>query len=317
MNTQILSRHLDAYLALRDALGLATRVARKLLPEFVRYLHTHSAEGPIRAHLAIDWACETSATRGASGQATRLTVARGFLTHLKASLPDTEIPPYSLLAAPRRAYPYLFSPTDISRILAAAACLPPPDSLRPHTYQTVFGLLASTGLRPGEAVKLRVSDVQLEECPPRLLIWQTKFRKSRWVPLHPTVVVQLRQYAHRRRELYYDGLADAFFISEQGRPLTFDSLDWTFRRLVRRLALYTQPGHRAPSLMSFRHTFAVNRLRQWYEAGIDVRAQLPHLSVYLGHLDPTSSYWYLSATPELLGAAALRFAQYSGKGGDA
>lgn len=314
MNTHLLSRHLDAYLALRDALGLTTLVARKLLPEFVLYLQTHSEGGPLRAHLAVDWACQASATRGAAGQATRLTIARGFLTHLKASLPDTEIPPSSLLAAPRRPHPYLFSFTDLRRLLAEAVRLGPHNSLRPYTYQTVFGLLASTGLRPSEALKLRVSDVQLDEHPPRLLIWQTKFRKSRWVPLHPTVVDHLRRYAHRRQELHYDGLSEAFFLSEHGRPLSFNNLEWVFRGLVRRLALHAQPGHRAPSLMAFRHTFAVNRLRQWYEAGVDVQAHLPHLSVYLGHLDPSSSYWYLSATPELLGAAALRFAQYSGKG---
>jgi integrase/recombinase XerD len=159
-----------------------------------------------------------------------------------------------------------------------------------------------------------VRDVQLEESLPRLLIWQTKFRKSRWVPLHPTVVDRLRHYARLRHELHYDGFSDIFFISEQGGSLDLNTLDRTFRRLLRRLAIHAQPGHRAPSLTSFRHTFAVNRVRQWYEAGVDVQAHLPHLSVYLCHLDPTTSYWYLSATPELLGTAALRFAQYSGKG---
>jgi integrase/recombinase XerD len=314
MNANELHPRLDAYLALREALGLATRATRRLLQDFVAYIEQHSDGPPIRAHLAVDWACRASATRGPSGQHSRLSVARGFLIHLKASLPETEVPDRSLIAAPRRPHPYLFSAIDISRILDGAGRLSPRGSLRPSTHHTLFGLLACTGLRPREARNLLVPDVQLDEPPPRLLIRQTKFHKSRWVPLHPTTAEHLRRYAHLRHALQYDGLSEVFFLSEQGRPLDLHTLHRTFQRLIRRLGITPPPGQRRPTLHAFRHTFAVNRLHYWYEAGADTRALLPNLSVYLGHLNPVSSYWYLTATPELLSAAAQRFARYAGKG---
>jgi integrase len=314
MNINELQTRLDAYLALREALGFATRAPRKLLQDFVAYLAQHGDGHPIRAHLAVDWACHASATRGPSGQHARLSAARGFLIHLKASLPETEVPDRSLMAAPRRPHPYLFSATDIRRVLDEAGRLSPRGSLRPLTHQTLFGLLACTGLRPSEAINLLVPDVQLDEQRPRLLIQQSKFHKSRWVPLHPTATEHLRRYAHLRRAMKYDGLSEVFFLSEQGRHLDRHTLHRTFRRLLRRLGITPQPGRRPPTLHAFRHTFAVNRLRQWYEADADARALLPKLSVYLGHLNPVSSYWYLTATPELLGAAAQRFARYAEKG---
>ena len=306
-----LRARLDAYLALREALGISTRAGRILLQDFVAYLEKHTNGNPIRARLAVDWACGASATRGSSGQASRLSLARGFLTHLKASLPETEIPDSNLIAAPRRQQPYLFSAMEINRVIEGARSLSPRGSLRPHTHQVLFGLLACTGLRPSEAIKLSVSDLQLDEQPPRLLIRQTKFQKSRWVPLHPTAADQLRRYAQLRREMNYDGLSEVFFISEQGRQLEINILQRTFHRLLRRLEINPRPGQRRPTLHSFRHTFAVNKLKQWYETGADARALLPNLSVYLGHLNPASTYWYLTATPELLGAASQLFENYA------
>jgi integrase/recombinase XerD len=317
MNINELQIRLDASLALREALGFATRATRKLLHDFVAYLAQHGDGPPIRAHLAVAWACHASATCGPSGPHARLRAARGFRLHLHASLPETEVPERALLAAPRRPHPDLFAATDISRILDEAGRLSPRGSLRPWTHQTLFGLLVCTGLRPSEASNLLVPDVQLDEQPPRLLIRQSKFHQSRWVPLHPTAAEHLRHYAHLRRAPQYDGLSEVFFLSEQGRPLDLHTLHRTFRRLLRRLGMTSQPGRRPPTLQSFRHTFAVNRLRHWYEADADARALLPNLSVSRGHLNPVSSYWYLTATPELLGAAAQRFAQDAGTGDDA
>ena len=305
-----LHNRLDAYLSLREASGFSTCTYRKRLQDFANYLENHGNGNPIHAQLAVDWACCTSATCGVPGQAARLSLARGFLTYLKASLPETEIPDKSLLASPRRPQPYIFSPTEISRLLEESARMGPRNSLRPHTNQTFFGLLASTGLRSSEAAKLLVSDVLIDKQPPRLLIRLTKFKKSRWVPLHNTVADQLRRYDRLRCQMNYDALSDNFFVSERGRQIDLFNLRYTFRCLVNRLGLKPHPGQRHPTLHSFRHTFAVNRLRQWYETGADVRALLPNLSVYLGHIDLSGSFWYLTATPELLGAAAQLFESY-------
>jgi integrase/recombinase XerD len=179
----------------------------------------------------------------------------------------------------------------------------------------VLGLLASTGLRVGEALRLQIDQVKLDLDLPQLHILETKFHKSRVVPLHPSTATHLRHYQAQRARLHYDGLSEAFFVSERGRYLHHRALhDW-FTRLCQRLAIAPTHGERAPCLTSFRHTFAVTRMQQWYQQGRDVQALLPHLSVYLGHVHPQDSYWYLTAVPELLSAAAHQFEAYAHAGG--
>lgn len=316
MKTLDLQLSLDAYLALREALGIRTKPIKLQLQSFVKYLELHAIGEPIRACMAVDWACSSSATHGASGKSARLSAARGFLRYLKASFPETEIPDSNLIAAPRRSHPYLFSVSEIGQILEAASHLRPTRSLRPHTHKILFGLLACTGMRISEATNLLISDVQLDERPPRLLVTATKFKKSRWIPLHASAAEQLRNYSELRRKKKYDGLSDYFFVSEQGGKLNYDILERTFQRLLRRIGISSSPGQRRPTLHSFRHTFAVQRLRQWYEQGADVRSLAPNLSIYLGHVDPATSYWYLTATPELLGSAAQLFQDYASQGGE-
>jgi integrase/recombinase XerD len=267
--------------------------------------------GPIRAQLVLEWACHASIRRGPGGSARRLSIARRFLAYLRASAPDTEVPDLSLLPSPRRPKPYLFTPTQLTALFEAAQASRPQGALRPVTLSTLIGLLASTGLRVGEAIRLQVHDVQLDLQPPQLHIRETKFHKSRLVPLHPSTAEQLRHYHEQRARLQYEALSEAFFVSEQGQPLRYLALHNWFARLCQRLALEPPERGRAPCLMSFRHTFAVTCMRRWYEQGQDVQALLPHLSVYLGHLRPQESYWYLTAVPELLHAAAQRFQTYA------
>jgi integrase len=179
----------------------------------------------------------------------------------------------------------------------------------------LLGLLASTGLRIGEAIRLRVEHVHLEQEPCQLHILETKFHKSRIVPLHPSTAEHLRRYTKQRTSFHSDGLAEAFFVSEQGHYLQYHALHKWFARLCQRLAIAPTAGGRVPCLTSFRHTFAVTRMQRWYEQGLDVQALLPRLSVYLGHVHPQESYWYLTAAPELLSAAAHQFQTYAQAGG--
>jgi integrase len=178
----------------------------------------------------------------------------------------------------------------------------------------LIGLLASSGLRVGEAVRLQTSDVRLDDRPPCLLVREAKFRKSRLVPLHLTTAEALRAYVRRRRDLGYDGLAETFFVSEHPGPLLAPSVRRTFVALARRAGLRPSVGP-GPRVHDLRHTFAVGRLLAWYREGADVHARLPELSVYLGHVRPEDTYWYLTATPELLGTAAGRFAAFVEQGG--
>jgi integrase/recombinase XerD len=260
---------------------------------------------PIRAQLAVDWSYASSATRGGAGQAARLSMARKFLLHVRATVPETEIPDRRLITYARRPKPYIFSEAKIERLIASALACGPADSLRPHTLSTFIGTLAATGLRVGEAIRLKNDDVRLDELPPHLVIRETKFHKSRIVPLHATVGGMLRRYSDERRRLDYHALSDAFFVSEQGRHLNHNTLWRWFTRLTRKLGMCPSSGR--PGLHCMRHSFAVRRMLAWYREGSDVQALLPTLSIYLGHVRPQESYWYLTATPELLGAAAERF----------
>ena len=170
-------------------------------------------------------------------------------------------------------------------------------------------------MRIGEAIRLQVDDLKLDADPAYLKVLETKFQKSRLVPLHPTTAAQLRQYLEKRRQFGYAASSAHFFITEQGNRLNRVVLWRTFKSVTQRLGMQPQAGGRRPTFHSLRHYFAVERLRQWYRAGVSVQNLLPHLSVYLGHVGPQESYWYLTATPELLSAAGERFQQYTQIGG--
>jgi integrase len=314
MSRPDLHRYLDTYLSVREALGFQMRAERTLLWDFVRYIENDSVSGPIRAQCAVDWACASSSKRGHNGAAQRLSMARGFLSYLRATFPETEVPEHHLIASARRPNPFLFSPDQLQALMRAARQAGPQDALRPHTLSAVLGLLASTGLRVGEALRLTIADVDLTHVPPFLHIRQTKFHKSRLVPMHLSTADQLRRYLAIRHELRYDALSDALFVSEKGQALSYEALAQWFTTKCRRIGIEPVSGGRRPTLHALRHTFAVERIRQWYQEGADVQALLPNLAVYLGHIRPQESYWYLSATPELLTAAAARFQHYAIRG---
>jgi integrase len=314
MSRPDLHRYLDTYLSVREALGFQMRAERTLLRDFVRFVENAQVSGPICAQLAVDWACASSSTRGTSGASQRLSMARGFLTYLRASWPETEIPERDLISSAQRPKPFLFRADQLQALMQAAQQTSPQGALRPHTLSTVIGLLASTGLRVGEALRLTMADVELTQLPPFLHIRQTKFHKSRLVPLHISTADQLHRYIAMRREFRYDALSDALFVSEKGQALSYEALAQWLTTTCQRLGIEPINGGRRPTLHALRHTFAVERICRWYQEGADVQALLPNLAVYLGHIRPQESYWYLSATPELLIAAAARFQHYATRG---
>jgi integrase/recombinase XerD len=290
----------ECYVAVRKALGFACRSEEKLLKKFVQFLELNRVSGPIRAQTAIEWVCAPAHGLAPSGQTNRLRVVRGFLSHLQAFDFETEVPS-----------PYLYSPDEIAALMKEASRLGPYDSLRPHTYVALIGLLASSGLRVGEALRLKVGEVRLSCSHPHLLIVQTKFRKSRLVPLHPSCAKKIADYAGHRKRLGYDALSEAFFVSEWGDHLSYQTCHQTFSGLVHRAGICKRPGTGRPGIHSLRHVFAVSRMIEWHRAGINVRDLVPHLSVYMGHVQPAHTYWYLTATPELLSTAAEAFCHYT------
>ena len=290
------------YLALRRSLGHELAEAHWLLPQFVAFLEAHSAQ-TVTIDLALTWAQHSPGRGGYSVAPRRMTVARGFARYLAGIDSSTEVPPLGLVPARQRwRPPFLFTSTDVDRLMTQASHVIV-SPLRVATYQTLIGLLAAGGLRIGEAIKLDRSDIDWHDGV--LLIRESKFRKSRLVPLHTSTIEALRSYAQLRDELRPRPLEPCFFVSLRGKRLNYAVVQQTFRQLVTAAGI----GHDAPTpprLHDLRHGFAIHVLLGWYHAGEDVQARLPALSTYLGHREPAHTYWYLSASPELLALAAAR-----------
>ncbi len=310
MTSADLQDHLDRYLELRRALGFEMRTEGRLLHDFVTFLNGRTSAEPLIAQAAVDWASSRGST---NWQAKRLSIARCFLVHLRAHVPGIEVPAPGIIPYGVRPTPYIYSEVQLPALMNEASALKPAGSLRPHTYATLIGLLASCGLRPGEAIRLCGTDVEMDSQPPRLVIRETKFHKSRLVPVDATTAEALRSYAATRKRLGVGDLSQRFFVSEAGTPLAYSTVGRTFLGIVRRLGIHGTAGPIGPNLRCLRHTFAVRRMLDWYSRGLDVNKHLPHLSVYLGHAKPQNTYWYLTATPDLLSKAGTRFESYVNK----
>ncbi|HLZ24915.1 MAG TPA: tyrosine-type recombinase/integrase [Ktedonobacterales bacterium] len=290
------------YLGMRRALGYKLRRTEKLLLQFVDYIETAGADH-ISTDLALNWA-RLPASADVSWWSGRLTVARKFATFVNTLDPKSEVPPADLLPArkSRRAVPFLYSDSDIAALVEAAQIFPSP--LRVLTCQTWIQLLAVTGMRVGEAIRLDRKDLDFEAGV--LTVWMSKFGKSRELPLHPSTVDALRIYLRKRDQLCPNPSAPSLFISSAGTRLLYCNVNWDFIRLVRRAGLMPRSKDCRPRIHDLRHTFAVRTIIDAYQTHANAGARLSLLSTYLGHVHPGHTYWYLSAAPELLGLAGQR-----------
>lgn len=292
----------DDYLQLRRALGHKLADAGRLLPRLVAYLESRGLE-TVTIDAALDWAQQPAAPPHSTVGVSRLAVARGFARHLAASDLRTQVPPVGLLPSQRRRrVPYIYSPAEIASLMAQAH-LTIPSRLRAATFEILIGLLAATGLRVGEAIRLDQPDVDWGEG--LIVVRASKFGKSREVPLQASTLEALAAYARQRDRLQPARQAPSFFVSIVGTRLLYADVLVTFCRLIAATGIGAQAPIR-PHLHDLRHTFAVHTLVDWYRHGEDVQARLPWLATYLGHSEPRSTYWYLLAAPELLGLAAGR-----------
>lgn len=291
-----LRKAVDEYISLRRAVGFKLERQARLLPDFVAYLNRQGA-CTITVKLALAWA-KQPANANPAWWGVRLSVVRCFAKYLHAIDARTEIPASDLLPRRRRRTPYIYSEQEIARLVEATRTIDTP--FRAATYKTLIGLLAVTGLRVGEVVGLDHPDVDLKA---GLLQVRGKFGKSREVPLHDTTVKALHIYARERDRYCPRPKAPSFFISTTGTRLIPSNIDATFVKLLRCAGIQSRPSERRPRPHDLRHTFAVRTLIEWHHQGLNVQARLPLLSTYLGHVAPHSTYWYLTATPELLDAA--------------
>ncbi|HVA20319.1 MAG TPA: tyrosine-type recombinase/integrase [Solirubrobacteraceae bacterium] len=294
-----LREHVADYLRLRRALGFKLEREGQLLSQLLSYLEAVGSTA-LTSELAITWAREPANVLP-NHWAKRLGVVRKFAAYLHTIDPTAEVPPPGVFPARRhRPTPYLWSEGDICKLLDGARGLRP--ALRAATHETLFGLLAASGMRVGEAVSLQRDDVDLVAGV--VTIRQAKFDRSRLVPLHPSASEALRRYAGERDRLCSRPRSTTFFVSSGGTALDRSGVGKTFRRITSAMGVRTPMVH--PRIHDLRHSFAVDTLIGWQQSGVGVDEHIGMLSTYLGHISPAGTYWYLSASPELMELAAER-----------
>lgn len=297
----------EDYLAQRRILGFRLRIEGQQLLSFARFADATGHRGPITVDLVVRWAMLPS-ERPRRFPARRLDCVRPFARYCAAFDPATEVPARGLLGPARqRPRHHIYTDAEVAALVASARRLAPANGLRPSTYTTFFGLLAASGLRVTEALRLTRTDVDFAGGV--LTIRATKFRKSRLVPLHTTTTAALQAYAEHRDRAVPRPMAPTFFVSVRGTPLAYSTVRTVFRRLSHALGWATHSPR--PRIHDLRHTFACRRLQQWYEDGVDVAPRVAALATYLGHAKVTDTYWYLTGTPELLALAAARFETFA------
>jgi integrase/recombinase XerD len=294
---------LHQYLALRRALGFKLKATGRLLGQFVDYLDAQEAT-TLTIEDALAWAT-LPAGASTTWHAIRLSTLRGFAAYLHGLDPTVAVPPADLLQHGNdRVTPYLYSDTEIRSLLTAAGALRP--ALRAATYQTLIGLLATSGIRIGEAIALDTADLDTVDGGGQLLIRNTKFGKDRLVPLHPTTTGVLVDYLTLRDQQHPHPKCPALLVSTVGTRLHHSNIGLVFNRLTAQAGITRRSATCRPRIHDVRHSFAVATLTDWYRTGADVPALMPRLATYLGHTDPKNTFWYLSAAPELMALAGQR-----------
>lgn len=303
-----LRRHLTEYLTMRRALGFGLIRAGKALWHFVTFMEQRRARY-ITTEMALEWAQLPSPAKPATWAA-RLGYVRGLAQYISAFDRRTEIPPAKLLPhQPKRVQPYLYTDEEIHGLMAAALKLPvchewPAGSLlKRQTYYAFIGLLAVTGMRIGEAINLKIKNVDLSQGI--ITIQQGKLGKSRLIPLHASTVKALSTYRACRNHYCQGNPDDFFFINRIGKHLDQGTIRRTFYDLssaagIQRVKSPVGGPAKGPRIHDLRHRFAVQTLLSWYQEGEDAERKLPLLSTYLGHVHVSDTYWYLTAYPELM-----------------
>lgn len=303
------------YLAERRRLGYALRAHDTLLADFADFITEQHRDAPLTADLMVAWAKRARAGHGTrESWYRRMRRLRPFIRYLRQFEPDIEIPEDGIFGPrPGRVAPHIYHEEEIVALLGATRHLGPPGNLRSATYEALFGLMAATGLRVSEAIHLLERDVDLTSGV--LSVRESKYGKSRQVPLHPTTVEALRRFRRRRHRDVTSSSETPFFTGSGrrrlGKPLGDRQVHRVFNQLRDRLGWRNRGAHEAPRLHDLRHTFAVRRLMLWHRDGVDLDQRMLALATYLGHVKIKDTYWYLTAVPELMALAADTFERFT------
>jgi integrase len=298
-----LSQHLNDYLNLRRRLGYKLEEVEASLRSFVRFAQQEGAS-VIKTKLALRWAAQPNIKPGQ--RAWRLGMVRRFASHVSAYDARTEVPPQKLLPYHlRRRAPCPYTDENVLLLVKGARQIDPSNPIKGPTLSSLFGLLAVTGMRVGEALALDCDDIDWSRA--LLTIRLAKGNKSRIVPLHSSTVAALRHYESIRDSVYPHRTSPSFFAWDGGDRLVYDSVNRWFLLVACQLGLRKPGDHDGPRVHDLRHYFAIRTLLNWYQSDTDVEAHLPELATFLGHVHVRDSYWYLSAVPELLKLATFRW----------
>lgn len=298
-----ITRQIEEYIAYKRSLGYGIKLESLELRSFAKYTRDIGYDGSVTAELAVQWSSlDSSSTR--KYMARRLETLHTFAVYISAFDTEAQIPQNGIFGkAHMRTNPYIYTDAEVMSLMRGANDLHSPDGIRAHTVSSAIGLMCATGIRVSELTSLRIADVRTEGG--YLFICSSKFKKDRLVPLHSTVITKLSEYrAFIESKIGVRDDEDYFFVTSYGGRFNTRAFEYAFK-LIR-----PQVHHDAakpPRLYDLRHTFACNTVKRWYESGEDVNRKLYLLSTYLGHVKPEDTYWYLSATPELLGIAARKF----------
>ena len=310
-----LHQHIEGYLDERHHLGYLAIDQARNLHSFERYTQEVENTGPPTIEIMATWARQDSiGSKDPLTWARRLNNLRPFMRWFQQFEPRTEVPDDSTFGRlPGRLTPHIYTQQEIVDLLAAARQLGPEQSLRGKIYETLFGLITCAGLRISEALSLHNVDVDLKHG--MIIIHQTKFGKTRQLPVHNSTVKALRRY---RSKLHLSGYCSddeaPFFVGTRGKrwgmPLSNRQVDRVFVQLRDHLGWQNRGAHHAPRIHDLRHSFVVHRILQWQKEGVDIDQAMLSLSTYLGHALVTYTYWYLSAVPELMSLAAAQFESF-------
>lgn len=303
----------ERYLEDRRRLGFALTAPATELARFARYADAREHRGPLTQELMLGWAREHVHRTSDVTAARRLEILLPFAAHYRQFEPATEIPPRGILGrGHRRLAPHIYTDQEIIQLLDAAGGLTLTWPLRALTYRSLFGLIAAAGLRLSEALMLTMGDVDLQAAA--LTVRQTKFHKSRCLPLHPSTVQELRRYRQARDRCRSTDDSAPFFASHDGGHLPKPTVENVFRRLQPRLGWRARGDHPYPRIHDLRHTMAVRRLQCWRESGQSIDQAMFWLCTYLGHAKISDTYWYLSGIPELMDTISARFERFVAQG---
>jgi integrase len=301
------------YLTYRRSLGFKLESAECVLLDFAVFADTVQPGQCLTRDVVLRWATRDQ-RHSSKYRVARLSIVRGFARFLVALEGVGEVPDMRVLPGGfRRRQPHIYTDRQLCELVDAATRLHPTYPLRPHVYKTLFGLLASTGLRISEALALRRGDVNLEQGV--LRIRETKFRKSRLVPIDGTVARELRRFADCRDQEPDCSVSDMFLVGRRGQPLPYSTVRTAFRRLATKLGWKSNGTLPLPRIHDLRHSFACRRILLWYREGIDIDRALASLSTYMGHGKLTDTYWYLTSSGAVFDIARDRFERFASRGG--